>query len=75
MKGLLILLVVLVGVWFWRSRSSAINQPPPASPDPTPTPLDTVACSHCQVHIPRAEAIQGQRGSYCGQEHLHQAEP
>lgn len=75
MRGLLILLVVLAGVWFWRSRASAISQRPPASSDPTPTPLDTVACSHCHVHIPRAEAIQGLHGSYCGQEHLHQAEP
>jgi uncharacterized protein len=74
-KGLLVLLVVLVGVWFWRSRASAISQRPPASPDPTPTPLDTVACNHCQVHIPRAEAIQGQPRSYCGQDHLHLSEP
>jgi uncharacterized protein len=75
MKVLLVLLLVLAGVWLWRSRASAIRQRRPASPAPTAQPLDTVACSHCQVHIPRAEAIQGQHGSYCGLEHLHQAEP
>lgn len=75
MKGLLILLVVLVGVWFWRNRASAISQRPPAASDPMPMPLDTVACSRCHVHIPRAEAIQGRHGSYCGQEHLDQSEP
>jgi uncharacterized protein len=74
-KALLVLLVVLAGVWLWRSRASAMSQRPPSSPGQTPPPLDTVACSHCHVHIPRAEAVQGQRGSYCGLEHLHQAEP
>ncbi len=75
MKGLLLLVLVLAGVWLWRSRSSAISQRPPKSPAETPTPLDTVACKHCHVHIPRAEAVQGQRGSYCGLEHMHQSEP
>lgn len=75
MRGLLIVLLVLAGVWLWRSRSSAISQPPPESPAAVPPPLDTVACRHCQVHVNRAEAVQGQRGSYCGLEHLHQSEP
>ena len=72
MKILLVMVVVLAGVWLWRSRAAATRQRPTAPPA---TPLDTVACSQCHVHIPRAEAIQGQHGSYCGLEHLHHAEP
>lgn len=75
MKGLLVLLVVLAGVWLWRSRAAAVGQRPPTSPPEISQPLDTVACSHCQVHIARTEAVQGQHGSYCGLEHLHQSEP
>ncbi|MCM2297357.1 PP0621 family protein [Rhodoferax sp.] len=75
MKGLLVLLAVLAAVWLWRSRASAISQRPSSSTNQAAPPLDTVACRHCHVHIPRAEAVQGQRGSYCGLEHLHQAEP
>jgi len=73
-KSLLVVLVVLAGVWFWRSRASSIRQRPPTSPIQPPL-QDTVACSRCHVHIPLAEAVQGQHGSYCGLEHLHQAEP
>lgn len=75
MKALLLLLVVLAGIWLWRNRAASINQHQPKSRAPAPAPEDTVACSHCQVHFPRAEAVQGQRGSYCGLEHLRQAEP
>ncbi|WP_296491992.1 PP0621 family protein [Rhodoferax sp.] len=75
MRGLLLLVLVLAGVWLWRSRAAALSKrapPPPVQPPPA---LDTVACSHCTVHIPNAEAIQGKHGSYCCLEHLHQSEP
>ncbi|MBE0472879.1 PP0621 family protein [Rhodoferax sp.] len=75
MRGLLLLLLVLAGVWLWRSRASAVGQQPPPPPAPLPPTLDTVACSRCAVHVPRAEAVQGKLGGYCCVEHLHQAEP
>ncbi|PKO62766.1 MAG: hypothetical protein CVU24_02730 [Betaproteobacteria bacterium HGW-Betaproteobacteria-18] len=75
MKGLLLLLLVLAGVWLWRSRASSLGQQPSPPPVQSPPTLDTVACSRCTVHIPRADAVQGKHGSYCCLEHLHQSEP
>ncbi len=75
MRGVLLLLLVLAGVWFWRSRASSLGQPPSPPPVEPPLTLDTVACSRCSVHIPRAEAIQGRHGVYCCVEHLHRSEP
>jgi len=72
-RGWLLLLLVLAGVWLWRSRPASLGQRP--TPPQSPPTLDTVACSLCAVHIPRAEAVQGKRGSYCCPEHLRQAEP
>jgi uncharacterized protein len=28
-----------------------------------------VACLQCGTHLPEAEAVKGQRGAYCSQEH------
>ncbi|HEX5697049.1 MAG TPA: PP0621 family protein [Rhodoferax sp.] len=71
----MLLLLVLAGVWLWRSRASSLGRPPSPPPVEPPPALDTVACSRCTVHIPRAEAVQGRHGIYCCPEHLHQSEP
>jgi uncharacterized protein len=75
MKQLLILAVVLFGIWLWRgNRESAQSRKRrPAKPDATP--LDMICCTLCSVHVPSADAVQGRKGSYCGLDHLHRAEP
>ena len=71
-KFILILLVVLVGVWLWRSNRPASLK---KSTQTTPEPLEMVRCSYCAVHLPLADVVQGQKGVYCGADHLDRAEP
>lgn len=72
---LLILLVMLLGVWLWRgnreSSSKRGRQQRPAAPQPQAM----VSCALCSVHVPAADAVQGEKGAYCSADHLHHAEP
>lgn len=78
LKWLLVALAVGVGIWLWRrSRldSARGEQPPPASRQPA-EPQAMVACVHCGVHLPQAEAITGTQGAYCCPAHrrAHEAD-
>lgn len=70
MKYLVLLIVLTVAVGIWRSRRSADDTPrqPPCQPAP---PQDILACAHCGVHIPKAEALMLGNQAYCCQEHRH----
>lgn len=72
MKFLLILSVVLAGIWLWRSNRPA--SPKQSSKTALP-PLEMVRCSYCDVHLPLADIVQGQKGVYCCADHLDRAEP
>ena len=76
---LILLLVILVGCWITRLRAPA---PPregrgsargPQEPRPNGAarqPQEIVACAHCGLHLPRAEAIEGPGGGvYCSEAH------
>ena len=66
MKFLFFVLVVLVVVWaIKRGRSGTAA---PKTPE-APTPTEMVACAHCGIHLPRAEAVSGRQGQYCSTEH------
>ncbi len=73
MKFLLVLLVVAVGFFVWRAgrrdKTEERVQPPPQ----TKAVQDMVACAHCGLHLPRPEALAGQRGAYCSDDHLQRA--
>jgi uncharacterized protein len=77
MKFLLVLGVVLFGVWLWKHNRKAAKlardaaQPRPATtpPAPAPAPAHMVACSHCGLHLPQHEAVNGKRGIYCCDAH------
>ena len=78
MKYLLVLLVVVVAVGIWRSkrRAEVAEQTRPASP---PKRLQSmVACAHCGLHLPQADAVSDASGKvFCSAEHrrLAQQEP
>lgn len=74
MKYLLVTVVVLLGVWLWRSRRDATpsGSRRPARPA---LPQQMVQCRHCSVHLPLAEARQGQLGLYCSEDHQRRSEP
>jgi uncharacterized protein len=76
MKYVLLLAVVGLALW-WFKRRGAEPRPkaPPAPPKPAPPapaaePLAMVACAHCGVHLPQAEALTDTSGRpYCGEAH------
>ncbi|MDP3139153.1 MAG: PP0621 family protein, partial [Burkholderiaceae bacterium] len=47
-----------------------------ASPrrDTLALPEDMVSCPVCDLHLPRAEAVVGNKGLYCSADHRRQAE-
>jgi len=62
---ILLALVVLAAVWLVR-RALRERQPPQGPPG---VPGDLVACAHCGVHLPRAEARSAPGGDYCSEDH------
>ena len=73
MKFLFFLLVALLVVWVVkRTRMS----PPSgtAKPEGESSPTEMVACAHCGIHLPRAEAVSGQKSLYCSTEHRSAAQ-
>jgi uncharacterized protein len=79
MKTLLMLLLAL-GVWWllrglFRDRVSgdAPGQDEGASPAPLAEPIpkeSIVACTVCQLHLPRSEAVWAAEKAFCGLAHL-----
>lgn len=77
MKYLLVLLVVAVAAWlllFRRPRVKAPERPPePPQKPPEPAriePQKMLACAHCGVHLPAADAVPDAGGRpYCSEAH------
>lgn len=67
MKILLLILVLLAVYWVFRGRRQ--DAPPASAPAPAGG-EDMVACAHCRLHLPRAEAVAGRDGRfYCCDAH------
>ncbi len=73
MKYLLVLAVLLVAAWlfFGRRRPPVV---PPAKrqkpPPPAAAPQAMLACVHCNVHLPQADALMDVAGRpYCSEAH------
>jgi uncharacterized protein len=75
MRYLLIFLVVLLIAWRWRASRTALERKAQRKQDSPPTALTMVRCSQCGVHLPAHDAVQGNKGIYCGAAHLRLAEP
>ena len=79
MKYLLVMLVVLAGAWMMLRRRDKPAPPPdkqapapgrPAEPVHRAGAQRMVACSHCGVHLPQAEASSDPAGRrYCSEAH------
>jgi uncharacterized protein len=74
MKYLLVLIVVVLGLWLLlRQRGGARPSAPPAAAKPpagTAGPAAMVACAHCDLRLPQAEAqFDAQGRPFCSDAH------
>lgn len=69
MKYLVLLIVVVVAVGLWRSRRAIETPTQTAAPA---LPQDMLACAHCGVHVPAAEALVESGRVFCSPEHARQ---
>jgi uncharacterized protein len=63
---LLLALAVLILVWLVRRALRARREDAPHAPRRA---AELVACAHCGVLVPRAEAREAAGGLYCGEAH------
>lgn len=79
MKIAVILLAIIAAIWFFkasrRGADSARKSVPKNTENPQVPALDMVRCNFCEVHLPRPDAIEGEKGIYCSLEHQRRAEP
>ena len=68
MKYLIVTIVVVVAVWLL-VRSRKPGRPAADASRASNVPQAMVQCSHCGLHLPRAEALVTDQGSFCGEEH------
>jgi uncharacterized protein len=77
MKYLLVMGLVLVVFWIWRHNREAERDAaaarPQAPPRREPAVTEMVACDVCGVHLPKSDALIGDRGIYCSDAHRRQA--
>jgi uncharacterized protein len=76
MKYLLVAALVLVVFWLWRNnreieRNDAAPRAP-APPKPGTAVAEMVACKICGLHLPKSEALIGDKGIYCSDAHRRQ---
>lgn len=68
MKYLVVVLVVVLVGWLLlrgRQRNRATGRPAASGGSTQPM----VQCGHCGVHLPRAEALVDERGTFCTEAH------
>jgi uncharacterized protein len=67
MKFLIVVLVVALVLWLL-SRGKA-DKPAKRGAAGKVLPEAMVECRHCGIHLPRAEALQDERGAFCTEAH------
>jgi uncharacterized protein len=67
--GRLILIVLIVVLVLWLLRRALAAGKKPAQPPGEAGAAELVACAHCGVNLPRAEARSAGGRHYCSEEH------
>ena len=76
-KFIVLLVVVFLIVWLVRGGRPGRSAPEPTTPptppagagNPAAAPDTIVACAHCGLHLPKADALPGRGGVFCGEAH------
>jgi uncharacterized protein len=71
-KILLLVVALGFGYWLWRHRAGRHRQaatPPTGTAAKPPQPQPMARCTHCDVHMPRADMVSGHLGLYCSAAH------
>lgn len=66
MKYLVLLAVLAVAYGMWRNRRA---KDAPVKPPTAALPQAMLACAHCGVHVPQADALMAGNRPYCCAEH------
>ena len=78
MKYLIVLALVVGVFWLWRHKRQterdAARPPSRAPSSATHGATEMVACDVCHVHLPKSEALIGNKGIYCSDAHRRQAD-
>ena len=74
MKFLLLLALLLFGIWLWRSNRQMGAGSKSKSAANGSAPIEMIGCSLCAVHVLASDALPGEKGYYCCQDHLQRAE-
>ena len=61
-------LVLIALVWWAFKRTRPSTSTPSSTQDPG-APQDMARCAHCGIHLPRDEAVRGEKGDYCSTDH------
>lgn len=70
MKFLLVIGVVAFVLWLMLGRGRRVEGPASRAAKPVAGPAAMVACAHCGVHVPKADAPHDAEGrAYCGEAH------
>lgn len=75
MKYLVLMVVLVVAIGIWRSNRATPKEPRAAKARPPALPQDMVACAHCGLHVPRADALLQGGQAYCSTEHQRLGKP
>jgi len=66
-------LLVIVLVW-WAFKRSHKPESQASTTQSSAAPQDMARCAHCGIHLPRDEAVRGEKGLYCSTEHRSAAQ-
>lgn len=68
------IIVLALMLWFGKGRSGGAARP--QAPRRKPAAQTMVSCAHCGLHLPEAEAVEGDGGRhYCSAEHRRLGPP
>lgn len=61
--------LVLIALVWWAFKRTRPSSSASSSTQAQEAPQDMARCAHCGIHLPRDEAVRGEKGDYCCTDH------